>query len=163
MRTTTFLAGILPVLAISIPVAPRAGGPAFIPIPANCTVINPLPYAGGSTANVGCVNGFKPAANFTASHHIYGYYLASTPNNQSTQFEMCLEQCNGFSYKGDCKSALLAYRVPYPKFYYGVTPDGELAGVGCLMFDAYLDPNKFVAAPVGQYVNETAGSIYCPS
>jgi len=31
------------------------------------------------------------------------------------------------------------------------------------MYDEYLDPLSFVAAPKGQYVSETVNNIYCPA
>ncbi|TKA70692.1 hypothetical protein B0A55_06996 [Friedmanniomyces simplex] len=156
MKTVIFLASILPLLAASIPLSPRAGAPAFVPIPANCTVINPLPHAAG----VASVNGYMPASNFTTSHLLYAAYF-DAPYNQTMQSELCLEQCYGYGYPANCKSALLAYWVPIPKGYYG-SSGNEMSHTACLLYDAYLDPNLFVAAPSGQYVNETAGSIYCP-
>ncbi|KAK0940317.1 hypothetical protein LTR29_008056 [Friedmanniomyces endolithicus] len=151
---------ILPLLAAPIPLTPRAGGPAFVPIPANCTITNPLPPAKCGNTGVGTINGYMPALNFTVSHLIYGAYF-DAPYNQTFQSKLCLEQCNGYGYPNSCKSALLAYQVPIPKGYYG-SPGNETSPTACLLFDAYLDPNLFVAAPDGKYVNETAGSIYCP-
>ncbi|KAK0857688.1 hypothetical protein LTR03_000723 [Friedmanniomyces endolithicus] len=109
---------------------------------------------------VGTVNGYMPAPNFTASHLAYAAYF-DAPYNQTFQSKLCLEQCNGYGYPRSCRSALLAYQVPVPKGYYG-SPGNETSPTACLLYDAYLDPNRFVAAPDGKYVNETAGSIYCP-
>ena len=57
---------------------------------------------------------------------------------------------------------MLAYNAPTPKGYYGT--EGGVLEIGCLMFNASFTPNDFVEVEVeGQYVNETAGNIYCPS
>ncbi|KAK0284887.1 hypothetical protein LTR35_000222 [Friedmanniomyces endolithicus] len=160
MKTVVILGSMLPLFATSIPLTPRAGAPLFVPIPANCTIINPLPHAKCGHTGVGTVNGYMPAPNFTASHLAYAAYF-DAPYNQTFQSKLCLEQCNGYGYTTNCKSALLAYQVPIPKGYYG-SPGNETSPTACLLYDAYLDPNKFVAAPDGKFVNETVGSIYCP-
>ncbi|KAK1814581.1 hypothetical protein LTR12_011052 [Friedmanniomyces endolithicus] len=160
MKKAIILGSMLPLFATSIPLLPRAGAPAFVPIPASCTIINPLPHAGCGLNGVGSVNGYMPAPNFTASHLVYAAYF-DAPYNQTFQSKLCLEQCHGYGYPRSCRSALLAYQVPVPKGYYG-SPGNETSPTACLLYDAYLVPNKFVAAPDGKYVNETAGSIYCP-
>ena len=71
------------------------------------------------------------------------------------------QQCYGYGNTGDCKASFLGYRIPTPKGYLG-TAGGELE-TGCLLFSAYLDPNTFVKAAAGQYVNATAANIYCPT
>ncbi|KAK0357434.1 hypothetical protein LTR94_000468 [Friedmanniomyces endolithicus] len=140
MKTVVILGSMLPLFATSIPLTPRAGAPLFVPIPAKCTIINPLPHAKCGHTGVGTVNGYMPAPNFTASHLAYAAYF-DAPYNQTFQSKLCLEQ--------------------FPKGYYG-SPGNETSPTACLLYDAYLDPNRFVAAPDGKYVNETAGSIYCP-
>lgn len=146
------------VLASAMPLEVRAGGPSFVPIPQNCTVTNPLPHASQYCGN-GTVSGYKPSANFKASHQIYDYYLpAPTGETLNAQWSGCLEQCNGLD---GCVSALLAYNAPTPAGYYGTT--GGVLEIGCLMFNASMTPNNFVAAAKGHYVNETAGNIYCPA
>lgn len=157
MQPFILLAALLPLLTAATPIKARAGGPAFVPIPANCTVINPLPHASCGTANV---NGFMPAANFSSSNLIYSSYFDGFLS-QSAQADDCLEQCNGYGDPGECKSALVAYNVPTPKGYYGTA--GGVLETACLLYGAYFTPNDFVTAPAGQYVNETAGNIYCPS
>ncbi|KAK4959879.1 hypothetical protein LTR10_002767 [Elasticomyces elasticus] len=151
MKTFALFVGILPLLAASIPLTPSAGGPAFVPIPANCTIINPLPHADCGAGNT---NGYMPTSNFSSSHLLYSAYFSAN-YNQSTQAQMCLEQCYG--YGTGCVSALVAYQVGYH-----VSSGNYTSPTACFLYDAYLDPNKFVAAPEGQYVNETAGNIYCP-
>ena len=144
--------------AAASPIFPRAGGPAFVPIPSDCTITNPLPHASSSCGN-GTVNGYMPSPSFTNSSAIYSFYLGEPDYEPlNTRWEGCLEQCHGLS---GCVSAFLGFNVPTPKGYYGTA--GGVLSVACFMFDKYATPNDFVAAPKGQYVNETAGNIYCPS
>lgn len=158
MHSSTILAAVLPALALASPIKPRAGGPAFVPIPANCTVVNPLPHASDYCGH-GTVSGWMPSTNFTSLNQIYEFYLeAPTGETVDQQWEGCLEQCNGLD---GCVSAFLAYNDPTPAGYYG-TPGGVLE-IGCQMFSTYLTPLDFTPAPAGQYVSETAGNIYCPA
>lgn len=157
MHFSNLLAAILPVLAAATPIIkPRAGGPSYKLIPANCTITNPLPHASAHCGN-GTTNGWMPSPAFTASNQIYSFYLEQ-PDFESTtsRAQGCLEQCHGLD---GCVSALLAYNAPKPKGYYG-TAGGQL-DVGCMMFNVSLTPKDFVFAPKGQFVNETAGNIYC--
>jgi len=159
MLFTSILVTLLPLLAsaTAAPLQSRAGGPAYIPIPDNCTIINPLPHASKHYGN-GTVNGYQPSQNLLKSQ-IYSTYL-SEPDYETLgdRWEGCLEQCNGFA---GCKTALLAYNVPTPKGYYYTA--GGVPSVACLFFNRTATPNDFVAATKGQYVNETAANIYCPS
>ena len=146
---------ILPILALASPLRSRAGAPAITPIPANCTLVNPLPHASKSCGNA-TVTGWKPspaAMNNTA----YSFYL-SQPDfySYADRYEQCLEQCHGLT---GCKGAVFANNVPVPKGYYG-SKGGEL-DVGCVMFKSYLTPNDFVPAEAGTWINATAGNIYC--
>ncbi|KAG9723182.1 hypothetical protein KCU73_g13775, partial [Aureobasidium melanogenum] len=54
----------------------------------------------------------------------------------------------------------MAYSAPLPKGWLGLA-GGELE-VGCFMYNQTLTPLDFVVAEKGQYVNATAGNIYCP-
>jgi len=155
MQTYVLLSSLLALLATASPIAPRAGGPVAGTIPANCTVMNPLPHAACGTANV---HGYMPSANFTSSHLLYSSYFEGTLS-QSAQATQCMEQCYGYGTPGQCKSVLVGYQIPTPKGYYGTA--GGVLETACLLYSAYLVPTDFVAAPSGQYVNETAGSIYC--
>lgn len=119
--------------------------------------MNPLPHAACGTANV---NGYMPASNFSSANLIYSAYFESSLN-QSAQAEQCLQQCYGFGLPGTCKSALLGYNIPTPPGFFS-TAGGQLE-TACLLYSATMDPNTFITAPSGQYVNETAGNIYCPS
>ena len=65
------------------------------------------------------------------------------------------QQCYGYGNIGECKSSFIGYNVPS-------TSGGELE-TACLLYSQNLDPNDFVKALAGQYVNATAASIYCPS
>jgi hypothetical protein len=160
MHFTTLIASFaLPLLAVASPIGldRRAGGPAITPIPASCTIMNPLPHASQYYGN-GTVSGWVPSSD-ALSHQIYSWYLSQpdymTINNR---WSNCIEQCNGLS---GCASAFMAYNAPLPKGYYGL-PGGQLE-VGCLFFNRTLTPLDFVTAKAGQYVNATAGNIYCPT
>ena len=157
MNLLILLSSLLAALAVASPIRERAGGPEAVPIPANCTILNTLPH---STCGNGTVNGYMPATNFTSAHLLYQSYFAGFLTIPE-QWEQCSQQCYGYGTKGSCKSVLLSYNTSVPAGWFG-TPGGDLV-TGCIMFDAYITPNDFVAAPSGQYVNETAGSIYCPS
>lgn len=76
------------------------------------------------------------------------------------QAKQCKQQCYGYGNTGECKSSLVGYQIPTPPGYEG-TKGGDLE-TACLLFSAYMDPNTFVEAPAGQYVNATAANIYCP-
>lgn len=161
MRFTTFFTcAAVPFVALASPIAvdleARAGGPAFTPIPANCTLMNPLPHASQHPGN-GSVSGYVPSTSALTSQ-IYSWYL-SQPDFMApaSRWESCIEQCNGLS---GCSSAFMAYNAPTPKGYYGT--QGGVMSVGCMMFNRTLTPLDFVAATEGQYVNATAGNIYCP-
>ena len=154
MKSNYFLTSLLPLLAAASPIEKRAGGPAIVPIPSNCTIINPLPHAACGTANV---NGWMPASNESLLYSAYfdGFL------NQSEQAEQCLEQCYGYGNPGQCKSAFVGYQIPTPPGYFG-TNGGDLE-TACLLYSTYSDPTNFTVAPAGQYLNATAGNIYCPS
>lgn len=153
--TTLLTSAALPLLAMASPIVKRAGGPAFVPLAANCTVVNPLPHASHQCGN-GTVNGWMPS-NATLKNQIYEFYLEQPDfETINARWAGCLEQCNGLD---GCKSALLAYNAPTPNGYYGTA--GGALDVGCLMFNVSLTPNDFVPATTGNYVNETAGNIYC--
>lgn len=147
---------LLAQIARSTPLSPRQGAPTPSPIPPNCTVINAIT----NTTNANTTsNGYMPQPNFTAAHLVYSAYYTS-PLTQFVLATQCMQQCYGYGHPGDCKSSLLAYQVPTPAGYYGTA--GGVLETACLLFDTYLDPCSFEWAPHGQYVNETAVSIYCP-
>lgn len=155
MRTNTVLATLLPLLVIASPVAKRAGGPTAEPIPSNCTVINPLPHAACGTANV---NGWMPDPNFTNQSLLYESYFDSFLS-QAEQAKQCRQQCYGYG-EGECRTSFVGYQIPVPEGYMG-SSGGQLE-TGCLLFSNYMDPNVFVKASKGQYLNATATNIYCP-
>lgn len=148
------LLGLLPLLVFAMPTTNlrAAGGPIAKPIPSKCTVINPLPR---SNCSIASLNGWKPRSNLTT---LYGtYFDLLTPAKELWQ--RCSEQCYGYGDKGECKSAFLAENVATPKGYHG-SAGGQLA-TACLMLHQHLTPNDFEKAADGQYLNATAGSIYC--
>ncbi|KAI6850927.1 hypothetical protein KC332_g420 [Hortaea werneckii] len=159
------LLGLLTALSTTAsPIAPRAGGPTFSPIPENCTITNPLP---ANTTTPTATNtttllpsGWKLPTNFTDTHELYSSYFSQPFYTPAEQALHCQQQCYGFGERGTCKSVLLGYNVPTPEGYYG-TEGGELA-TACLLYDVFLEEGIFVPAPKGQYVNETASNVDCP-
>ncbi|KAK5138430.1 hypothetical protein LTR08_000016 [Meristemomyces frigidus] len=156
MRFYSTLTYLAPLLASASPLTTRAGGPSIVPIPTNCTLTNPFPHASCSNTTA---NGYMPSSNFTSTHLAYSAYFegSSSPSAQATQ---CIQQCYGLGPSGACKSAMLGYQIPTPPGLFGTA--GGVLETACLMFDTYLDPHIFVAAPRGQYLNATAKNIYCP-
>jgi len=151
-------AAALVTVAVASPLKLRAGGPTFKPIPADCTIVNPLPHASQTCGN-GTVSGSMPSQAYLDANSVYSFYLEQ-PDYESVnaRWEGCLEQCNGFS---GCTTAMLAYNVPTPEGYYGTA--GGVPSVSCIFFNRTATPNDFVAALQGQYVNATAANVYCPS
>ena len=156
MRSYAILS-LLPLLSMASPLVSRAGGPAAKPIPATCTVINPLPHAACGTSNV---NGYKPSPSFVEANLLYQAYF-DTGLSQAADAKQCKQQCYGFGTTGQCKSSFVGYQVPTPKGWLG-TAGGALE-TACLLFTEYLTPLDFVPAAEGRYLNATAASIYCPS
>lgn len=157
MYLSWLAASLLPLLAACMPVEPRAGGPAAVPIPANCTVVNPFTQFDYTLATT---NGLMPSAGLNSSHAIYSSFYDTPSDDQSVDAIRCMEECYGYGSRGTCKAAVLAFQAPTPVGYYD-TPGGVLE-VGCIMYDAYLSPSDFEAAPDGQYLNMTTGNIVCP-
>ncbi|THW84898.1 hypothetical protein D6C97_07471 [Aureobasidium pullulans] len=159
MLFSTMLASVaLPILAAATPIdlERRAGGPAIVPLAANCTLMNPLPHASQHPGN-GTISGYVPSSSFSASK-VYSWYIPQPDFlTREARWSNCIEQCNGYS---GCVSAYMAYNAPLPKGWLGL-PGGELE-VGCFMYNRTLTPLDFVVATEGQYVNATAGNIYCP-
>ncbi|KAL2356545.1 hypothetical protein BJ546DRAFT_838554 [Cryomyces antarcticus] len=172
------LTTLLPLLATStstpplhryrLALAPRAGAPAIVPIPADCTVTNPLPPSNNSNTTTT----YAPSPNATVSL-LYAFYLAQPilPNT-SALFTQCLEQCYGYGLPGSCRSAVLAENVPVPGRAAtagaggaGATGGGSadvLLGTACLMFSRVLGTVDWVVADKGTWTAERAGVIECP-
>jgi hypothetical protein len=144
----TNVANALP--AITPGVAPRAGGPAITPIPSTCTVTNPLPTSDSTS--------YQPAPS-TKDDILYTAYYGSPSSNKTAMAQQCLEQCYGYGYHVECKTAFWAENLVVTEGYYG-TPGGQLS-TGCLFFDRALTSDDFVAAPEGQATNAFAGNIAC--
>lgn len=158
MHLSAVLLSGLPLLTTASPMLPRAGGgPMPKPIPSNCTITNALPHT-ATECRSASINGWMPRINFTNTHLLYAAYF-DVPQTAEELWKTCSEQCYGYGYEGDCKSVILAQDVPTPKGYYG-TLGGELL-TACLLFGQSITPNDFEMAQVGQWVNETAWSIYC--
>jgi hypothetical protein len=73
--------------------------------------------------------------------------------------QQCLEQCYGYGYHIECKTAFWAENLVVPAGYYG-TPGGQLS-TGCLFFGRELTSSDFVTAPVGQATDAFARNIAC--
>lgn len=154
--STLCTTAVLPLLALASPIKPRAGGPGFTPIPANCTLANPLPPSPAHVAN-GTTNNWAPTAA-VMNQTVYSFYLAQPDfMSYSGRYEECLEQCNSLS---GCKSVLFANNAPTPKGYFGTA--GGVPEVGCVMFGVYLTPDDFeMSSNETLWVNETAANIQC--
>lgn len=133
-----------------------AGGPIAKPIPFTCNITNPLPHSNCSTTTT--ISGYKTASTFASNHALYeSYFDLSTPAEEL--WEQCSQQCYGYGDGGECKSVILAYDVPTPKGYYGGS-GGKLM-IACLLFDDFLAPDVFEAAPEGQWLDVRAGNLHC--
>jgi hypothetical protein len=73
--------------------------------------------------------------------------------------EQCLEQCYGYGYHVECKTAFWAENLVVPAGYYG-TPGGQRS-TGCLLFNRTLDNLDFVIAQETQAMNVVARNIKC--
>lgn len=78
----------LALLAAASPLSKRAGAPSITPIPANCTLIDPIPHATCGSAEV---SGYKPRPAFVIANLLYEAYFPSSlsPVEQAKQ---CSEQ-----------------------------------------------------------------------
>ncbi|KAF2805539.1 uncharacterized protein BDZ99DRAFT_574459 [Mytilinidion resinicola] len=146
LTTTTALA-----LPLHNPLAPRAGGPAYTPIPATCPVYTVLPVSLSSSPPH-----YAPLASVDAANQVYAAYWDPASTNDTDLYIGCLEQCNGLS---GCKAAYIAWEVPTPAGYYG-TPGGELM-TGCLMYNRTLVAGDFGAAKEGTHRDGRMGNLSC--
>lgn len=160
MLFSTFIStAALPLLALASPIASsvkaRAGAPAIVPLPANCTLTDSLPHASDHPGN-GTISGWKPT-NATLQSEIYEFFLEQPDfYSYNARYEQCLEQCHGLS---GCKSVFFSNNAIVPAGYY-FSSGGEEA-LGCIMFSKYLTPYDFEPAANGTYVNATSANIYC--
>jgi hypothetical protein len=158
MNLNMLLLTLLPLLAFATPITVRAsaGGPIPKPIPSTCTITNPLPHS--NCTNPTTTNNLKPSLNFTITHTLYAAYF-DLPTPASELWTQCSEQCYGYGYEGECKSAVLAYDVPTPKGYHGGA-GGELV-IACLLFDESIGVGDWEAAVEREWNDVRAGSLYC--
>lgn len=162
--TLTVLAtSLFAVLSASTPVpaaiVSRAGAPLAKPIPANCSVTNPLADGRGDRGS-SC---WQPRTS-TRAGQIYAYYLPPSTleyRNRTDIWTQCLEQCYGYGYTGDCQAAFMAENVPSVPVY--TAPGGD-PSIACLMYNRPLTRADFERpAARGQYVNAQVGDISCPA
>ncbi|EDU45592.1 hypothetical protein A1F94_002948 [Pyrenophora tritici-repentis] len=150
--STTFLIAAISSLASALPtsnIVPRAGGPAITPIPSTCAVTSPMPASNAS---------YMPAPA-TKSDILYSAYYSAFSSNTTAMAQQCLEQCYGYGYHVECKTAYWAQNVAVPAGYYG-TAGGQLE-TACLMFNRALTSDDFVVAPEGQGTDAVARNIVC--
>ncbi|KAF1843280.1 uncharacterized protein K460DRAFT_368175 [Cucurbitaria berberidis CBS 394.84] len=154
MRTsTTILTAALCSTISALPspnMLPRAGGPAIVPIPSTCTISFPLPTSPATTTT------YQPAPATTADL-LYSAYYPAFSTNKTAMAEQCLQQCYGYGYHVECKTAYWAENILVPAGEYGA---GELS-TACLLFSRALDERDFVVAKEGQATGAFAGSIAC--
>lgn len=140
------LTAILPLKVFANPLPTvQAGGPPIIPVPAACTIYDPLNHS----------KGYMPRPEFQQAHIAYHAYF-ETWREPSAVVLQCFQQCHGMF---GCKSAFSGSRIPISKGYYG-SPGGTLE-TGCILFFEYLTPGDFVEAPRGEYQNISAANICC--
>ncbi|KAI9706947.1 MAG: hypothetical protein M1820_004533 [Bogoriella megaspora] len=162
MQLCFYLSLLLPgMLAFSspTPVDKRAGAPVRSPIPASCTVSDPLP----STAEVPAgatptASSLKPSDDFYNEHILYSYYLSAPPpdSNASSLVTDCQETCYSYGNHTECQAAWFAYYVQAP-------PDqgGQVSNYACLNFDAPLEESDSEDAAAGRWINGTVANIAC--
>ncbi|QIX00243.1 hypothetical protein AMS68_005760 [Peltaster fructicola] len=162
MKTTLLISCYVATVLARAGLVQRAGGPASVPKPDNCTIVDALPNVGPlfSRTKPGQACEWQPSADFLAASLLYQAYYTSSDTVEAN-WNQCIEQCYGYGTSGTCKSALLAYNVPIPKGYFGNTTRDVPNEIGCLLFKDYATPLDFVPAPAGHYTNETAASVYC--
>ncbi|CAE7175354.1 hypothetical protein P3342_007944 [Pyrenophora teres f. teres] len=150
--STTLLIAAISSLASALPtsnIVPRAGGPAITPIPSTCAVTSPMPASNAS---------YMPAPA-TKNDVLYSAYYSAFSSNTTAMAQQCLEQCYGYGYHVECKTAYWAQNVAVPAGYYG-TAGGQLE-TACVMFSRALTSDDFVVAPEGQGTDAVAGNISC--
>jgi len=148
----TLLLSIASAIPTPAVLAPRAGGPAIVPIPETCRVATPLPIAKeGSTSYLP-----SPASG---SDILYSAYYPSFSPNKTAMAQQCAQQCYGYGNHTECKTAYWAEKVVVPAGYYG-TPGGQLS-TACLFFTRPLSAADFTVAPAGQATGAFAGTIAC--
>lgn len=155
LSITLMAADMLPLTnALPAPVpAVLAGGPAAVPIPANCTITNLVPTLGQMRNQ-----SYIPTAE-ASNDILYSAYYPSPSINATAKSLQCLQQCYGYGDGSQCKTAFWAEDVTVPKGYYG-SPGGQLE-TACLFFTRSLKDEDFVFVPEGQASNAFAWSIKC--
>lgn len=131
----------------------RAGGPAALPIPPNCTVIDIAP-ALGKMHNQSYIP--TPSANFDL---LYSAYYPSYSKNITAMSLHCLQQCYGYGGGSQCKAAFWAEEMVVPAGYYGST-GGQLE-TACLFYSRGLEEQDFVDAPESQGSKAFAWNLKC--
>lgn len=131
----------------------RAGGPAAVPIPSNCTVTNLVPTLGQMRNQT-----YIPASSAN-NDILYSAYYPSYSSNTTRMSLHCLQQCHGYGGGDQCKTAFWAEEMVVPEGYYG-SPGGQLE-TACLFFNRTLEESDFAIAPKGQASNAVAWSVVC--
>ena len=135
-------------LALSIPLTPRAGGPAIVPIPSDCSVTCAAPTYP--------TDAFKATDAFTTANSVFSQYIPSdSVTNVSDSYNTCLEQCFGFGNPGECVSTVFASNVTYQAF--GVTS----VGYACIMFGGPIAGGDLEAVTDGSWAGARGTNIGC--
>lgn len=173
MLTSTLALSLFTVASTASPILySRAGGPIAKPVPANCTIDNPVLCTSSASCPEVSYTPFRPTnATLTSASSgpfLYGYYLQPTSfqvtnGTSASLFEMCLNTCYGYGTTGTCKSVYQAYNYPTPPMF--GAPGGD-PSVACLLFGKVLDSNDFEIVPESQrssWTDQKTGVIKCPS
>lgn len=155
MLTSTLLVVALPAFAAAIPlwtaIIPRAGGPIAKPIPSTCTVTNPIPSLSPG-------QGALPLPS-TNNALLYHAYYPSPSDNKTGMAEHCFQQCYGYGYSIECKTAFWAENMVVPKGYYG-GPGGNIM-TACLFYNRTLASEDFDITDGSEGTTPAAANIQC--
>lgn len=172
MLKFTFLTTTLWAFVSATPLDRRAGAPIPQPIPANCTIVDPVLCISAEYCDPISSEPYRPTnATLTPAldgPFLYGYYLQPdsfqvTSGNASSLLETCLETCYGYGYIGSCLGVYQAYNYPAPPMFGG--PGGNPT-VACLLFNKALTTTDFELVPEdqrGNWTDPASGNIVCPA
>ncbi|XPT00385.1 hypothetical protein M3J09_009539 [Ascochyta lentis] len=144
-----FVTNALPAITPNV----RAGGPAAVPVPSNCTITNLAPTLGQMRNQT-----YIPTAGAN-KNILYSSYYPSYSSNITTMSLQCLQQCHGYGDGSQCKASFWAENMVVPEGYYG-SPGGQLE-TACLFFNQTMKDEDFVVTKGGQASNTFAWNLEC--
>jgi hypothetical protein len=157
------LLSLLPIaMTWASPLIIRAGAPIASPVPANCSIGNPLLCTSAEECPPVSYEQVEPTTDALTTKALYGYYLPPDSTANRT-VEYCEETCYGYGNTGDCQSVYHADNYPAPPMY--GAPGGYLT-TACLLFAGQLNSTSFDVVPEAQqvnYTNSVVRTISCPS